>query len=67
RQMFEMVKSMGLNHDSDIANSLVFNKNDQSQQEKQQNLKAALMKLVQGEGQETNSKIAQQAEQALTN
>ncbi|MEC1894351.1 hypothetical protein [Cytobacillus firmus] len=67
RQMFEMVKSMGLNHDSDIANSLVFNKNDQSQQEKQQNLKVALMKLVQGEGQETNSKIAQQAEQALTN
>ncbi|MFE4523014.1 hypothetical protein ACFRCQ_12910 [Cytobacillus firmus] len=68
RQMFEMVKSMGLNHDSDIANSLVFNKNDQSQQEQQQqNLKAALMKLAQGEGQESNSKIAQQAEQALTN
>ncbi|MED1938972.1 hypothetical protein, partial [Cytobacillus firmus] len=68
RQMFEMVKSMGLNHDSEVANSLVFNKNDQSQQEQQQqNLKAALMKLAQGEGQESNSKIAQQAEQALTN
>ncbi|MEH7615321.1 hypothetical protein V7200_06230, partial [Cytobacillus firmus] len=68
RQMFEMVKSMGLNHDSEVANSLVFQKNDQSQQEQQQqNLKAALMKLAQGEGQETNSKIAQQAEQALTN
>lgn len=67
RQMFEMVRSLGLNHDSDIANSLVFQKNDQSQQEQQQqqNLKAALLKLAQGE--ETNTKIAQQAEQALTN
>ncbi|MBU8881174.1 hypothetical protein BGM26_19815, partial [Bacillus sp. FJAT-29790] len=69
RQMFEMVRSLGLNHDSDVANSLVFQKNDQSQQEQhqqqQQNLKAALLKLAQGE--ETNSKVAQQAEQALTN
>ncbi|GLB60200.1 hypothetical protein NCCP133_23320 [Cytobacillus sp. NCCP-133] len=67
RQMFEMVKSMGLNYDRDIANSLVFNKNDQAQLEQKQNFKAALMKLAYGEGQETNSKIAQQAEQALTN
>lgn len=68
RQMFEMVRSLGLNHDSDIANSLVFQKNDQTQQQdqqQQQNLKAALLKLTQGE--EANSKIAQQAEQALTN
>ena len=67
RQMFEMVRSLGLNHDSDIANSLVFQKNGESQQEQhqQQNLKAALLKLTQGE--EANSKVAQQAEQALTN
>jgi hypothetical protein len=67
RQMFEMVRSLGLNHDSDVANSLVFQKNDQSQQEQQQqqNLKAALLKLTQGE--EANTKVGQQAEQALTN
>ncbi len=69
RQMFEMVRSLGLNHDSDIANSLVFQKNDQSQQQEQQqqqqNLKAALLKLTQGE--EASAKVAQQAEQALTN
>ncbi|MBY0123476.1 hypothetical protein [Bacillus sp. S/N-304-OC-R1] len=66
RQMFEMVRSLGLNHDSDVAHSLVFNKGDQSQNEQQErNLKTVLMKLAQGE--ETKSKIAQQAEQALTN
>ncbi|MFE8696489.1 hypothetical protein ACFYKT_09090 [Cytobacillus sp. FJAT-53684] len=67
RQMFEMVRSLGLNHDSDVANSLVFQKNEQSlqEQQQQQNLKAALLKLTQGE--ETNSKVVQQAEQALTN
>ena len=70
RQMYEMVRSLGLNHESDVANSLVFQKNDHSQQEQQQqqeNLKSVLMKLAQGEGQETNPKVAQQAEQALTN
>ena len=39
RQMYEMVRSLGLNHESDVANSLVFHKNDQfgqSQQEQQQ-------------------------------
>ena len=70
RQMYEMVRSLGLNHESDVANSLVFQKNDHSQQDQQQqqeNLKSLLMKLAQGEGQETNPKVAQQAEQALTN
>ena len=28
RQMYEMVRSLGLNHESDVANSLVFQKND---------------------------------------
>ncbi|MCQ6277127.1 hypothetical protein JMM81_19820 [Bacillus sp. V3B] len=69
RQMYETVRSLGLNHESDVANSLVFHKNGQSQQEQQQqqNLKEVLMKLAQGEGQENNPKITQQAEQALTN
>ena len=67
RAMYDMVRSLGLNHESDVANSLVFHKNDgASQQElQQQNLKSILMKLTQGE--EVNQKLAQQAEQALTN
>ena len=67
RAMYDMVRSLGLNHESDVANSLVFHKNDGvSQQElQQQNLKSILMKLTQGE--EVSPKMAQQAEQALTN
>lgn len=65
RQMFEAIKSFGLNHDSDAANSLVLQKNEQQQQE-QQNLKAALLKLTQGET-DDQSKAGRQAEQALMN
>jgi len=70
RQMYDMVRSLGLNHESDVANSLVFQRNDQpgsEQQQQHQNLKEVLMKLAQGEGQEHNPKVAQQAEKALTN
>ena len=51
RAMYDMVRSLGLNHESDVANSLVFHKNDgASEQElQQQNLKSILMKLTQGE------------------
>ncbi|GIN64083.1 hypothetical protein J27TS8_40760 [Robertmurraya siralis] len=64
RQMFEMVRSLGLNHDSDLANSLVFKNGEHSQQEQQNNMKAALMKLQQ---EEANPRVAQQAEHALNN
>ncbi|WP_077214817.1 hypothetical protein [Bacillus dakarensis] len=67
RQMFETVRSMGLNHDSELANSLVFKNGDQSQQEQQQhqnNIKAVLMKL---QNEEAGTRVAQQAEQALNN
>lgn len=65
RQMFETVRSLGLNHDSELANSLVFKNGDQSQQEQHQNnLKAILMKL---QHEEAGTRVAQQAEQALNN
>ncbi|HHY74206.1 MAG TPA: hypothetical protein GX497_13485 [Bacillus bacterium] len=80
RQMYETVRSLGLNHDSDLAKSLVFQKGGNSQfnhghgaqeqqqnHEQQQNLKAVLMKLAQTGGDEASTKIAQQAEQALNN
>lgn len=75
RQMYEMVRSLGLNHDSDLAKSLVFQKGgeaafqqgqDQQNHEKQ-NIKAALLKLTQTGGDEAATKIAKQAEQALNN
>ena len=68
RQMYDNVRSLGLNHESEAAQSLIFHKNDQpGQEQQQQNLKAALMKLVQGEGPEARTSISQQAEQALNN
>ncbi|MEC1743404.1 hypothetical protein [Schinkia azotoformans] len=74
RQMFEMVRSLGLNHDSDLAKSLVFQKGGESpfqqgqqDQQQQENLKAVLMKLTQTGGDEASTRIAQQAEQALNN
>ncbi|UII55623.1 hypothetical protein LS684_18665 [Cytobacillus spongiae] len=71
KQMFEAVRTLGLNHESDLGKSLVFQKGDssfqQEQSQQQQNMKAALMKLAQGEGEETSPKVMQQAEQALNN
>lgn len=71
RQMFEMVRSLGLNHDSDLAKSLVFEETStqhgQDHQNQQENVKATLMKLALAGGDEASTKIAQQAEQALNN
>ena len=66
RQMFEMVRTLGLNHESETAQSLVFQKNLQADQSHEQNLKSILMKLAQGDGQGEQKGLAQQADQALT-
>ena len=66
RQMFEMVRTLGLNHESETAQSLVFQKNAQIEQSHEQNLKSILMKLAQGDGQGEQKGLAQQADQALT-
>jgi hypothetical protein len=70
RQMYEVVRSNGLNYESDLAQALVLKKSELSSTElnqQQQNLKAALLKLTQGEAEQVNSKAAQHAEQALSN
>lgn len=72
RQMYEIIRSLGLNHDSELARSLVSEKGgdpafQQKQEELQQNLKAVLLKLAQTGGEETTQKVAQLTEQALTN
>ena len=60
RQMFEMVRTLGLNHESETAQSLVFQKNLQADQSHEQNLKSILMKLAQGDGQGEQKGLAQQ-------
>ncbi|WP_428909647.1 hypothetical protein [Niallia sp. Krafla_26] len=59
RQMYEMVRSLGLNHEHEAGQSLAFQKNGQDVQ----NVKSLLLRMAQGE----NSGLAQQAEQALSN
>ncbi|WP_078428689.1 hypothetical protein [Alkalihalobacterium alkalinitrilicum] len=65
RQAFEMVRSLGLNRDSELGLMLT-NPRDQAQQEaNQRNLKTALMTLMRGE--EEGSRLSQQANQVLNN
>ena len=60
RQVFESLKRLGLTHENDAANSLVFGSKGE-QEELNNNLKSALIKMVQdGEGQS-------KADQALSN
>jgi hypothetical protein len=63
RQLYEKVRSLGLNRESDLASSLVSNSPTKEQEE---NLKTTLLKLLNGT-EEGNEKIAKQTEQALNN
>lgn len=77
RQIYEMLRSYGLNHENELANKLIFKQGEgaqnhqQSQQQQQdinqQNMKALLMKLLRGELEGQNGKTMQMAEQALSN
>ncbi|WP_062756127.1 hypothetical protein [Parageobacillus toebii] len=61
RQMFETIRRLGLTHDYEVAESLVFKGNNE--EVPQQNMKAMFLKLAQS----GNEQVAQQAEQALNN
>lgn len=68
RQMFEMVRGMGLNRESEIGQMLSSsNSNRDFSQDSgnQRNVKAMLLQLMQSE--QEGSRIAQQANQALSN
>ncbi|WP_209123156.1 hypothetical protein [Alkalihalobacillus sp. BA299] len=65
RQAFEMVRNLGLNHDSELGMLLANSREQVEQEANQRNLKAALMTLMKGE--EENSRLSQQANQALNN
>ncbi|MEZ2718689.1 hypothetical protein, partial [Niallia circulans] len=64
RQMYEKIRSFGLNRESDVANKLVSSHTPTKEQE--DNLKTTLLKLASSEnlGDET---VSRQAEQALNN
>jgi hypothetical protein len=61
RQMFETIRRLGLTHDYEVAESLVFKGNNE--EAPQQNMKAMFLKLVQS----GNEQVVQQVEQALNN
>ncbi|MEM5591526.1 hypothetical protein AAHH67_06760 [Niallia circulans] len=64
RQIYEKIRSLGLNRESDVANKLVSSHTPTKEQE--DNLKTTLLKLASSEnlGDET---VSRQAEQALNN
>ncbi|WP_368504690.1 hypothetical protein AB3N04_03170 [Alkalihalophilus sp. As8PL] len=64
RAMFEMVRGMGLNRDSEIAQFLASGR-EQQQESSERNLKSALMQLARGE--EEGTRTSQLANQALNN
>ncbi|GAE24812.1 hypothetical protein JCM9140_764 [Halalkalibacter wakoensis JCM 9140] len=63
RSMFEMVRSLGLNRDSEIALQLASGREQQESSDR--NLKSLLMQIAKGE--EEGSRVQQLANQALTN
>lgn len=62
RQAFEMIRGLGLNRDSELAQILAGSRNS-SEQEANQNLKSVLMKLMKSE----DENVLRQSRQALAN
>ncbi len=68
RGMFELIRSHGLNHDSEIAQNFAFNKLDPQQEELQKNMKAVIMKVLEtGANDVKNPEARQAAENMLQN
>lgn len=65
RAMFEMVRGLGLNRDSEIAQQLASGREQQQQDSNQRDLKTTLLQLARGE--EEGSRVQQLASQALNN
>ncbi|TWI57874.1 hypothetical protein [Halalkalibacter nanhaiisediminis] len=65
RAMFEMVRGLGLNRDSEVAQQLASGRDQQQQDSSQRDLKTTLLQLARGE--EEGSRVQQLASQALNN
>lgn len=68
RGMFELIRAQGLNHDSEIAQNLAFNKFDSQQDDLQKNMKAVILKVLEaGANEAKNPESRQAAENTLIN
>lgn len=68
RNTFEWMRSMGLNHDSEAAQSLSMDQKAVTQEELNQNMKALVMKLTGGiDGRSAHPVVNEQLEQVLNN
>jgi hypothetical protein len=65
RAMFEMVRAVGLNRDSELAQVLVSNRERELQESAERNIKSTLMQLARSE--EEGTRVQQLATQALAN
>ncbi|NEU30783.1 DUF4175 domain-containing protein [bacterium LRH843] len=65
RAMFDMIRGLGLNRDSELAGQLASGRDGGQQEESQRNVKSALMQIIRSE--EEGSRASQLASQALNN
>ncbi|WP_088102418.1 hypothetical protein [Halalkalibacter urbisdiaboli] len=66
RAMFETLRGIGLNRDSELAQQLALGRDQQQQENSQRNLKSALMQIVREEEGARASHLAQQALNNIT-
>ena len=68
RNTYEFIRSLGLNHDSEVAQALASGKRGADLTDSHQNLKAALLQLAKSEGEHVQGTgVSLQTEQALNN
>ncbi len=68
KNTFEMIRNLGLNYDSELAQALSSSSGSMSQEEVQRNMKAVLLNLFKGESEFTsNSLVPKDIEQVINN
>lgn len=60
RSTFEYMRSLGLNHESEVAQALVLNKDQLEPQDLQKNLKATMLQIMKQQGDATTQRIGDQ-------
>lgn len=63
RQMYEVIRKLGLTHENDVGVSLVSKLGDASEQQQNENVKAAILKMMKNE--DLKPQLMQQAEQVV--
>lgn len=60
RSTFEFMRSLGLNHESEVAQALVLNKDQIEPQELQKNIKATMLQIMKQQGEAATQRIGDQ-------